>query len=73
MAVQTLYDADFYGWTQEQTRLIRSGELSLLDYENILEEIAAIAGQTLGWDRDRQAQEVAATTAQLTTFNRARL
>jgi len=42
MAVQSLYETDFYGWTQEQTRYIRSGDWSLLDYENILEEIEAM-------------------------------
>lgn len=33
------YDEDFYAWTVEQARLLRSGELSLLDVENIAEEL----------------------------------
>jgi len=42
MTRSSLYEKDFYGWTQEQTKFIRSGEFSLLDYENILEEIEAM-------------------------------
>jgi len=37
-----LYETDFYGWTQEQSKLIRSGDTSSLDYENLLEEIEAM-------------------------------
>jgi len=35
----SLYDADFYGWTQTQADLIRSGNIAGLDLDNILEEI----------------------------------
>jgi len=42
MPASSLYETDFYGWTQEQARLIRSGTLSALDMENILEEIEAM-------------------------------
>ncbi|MCC8466684.1 DUF29 domain-containing protein [Photorhabdus bodei] len=38
----TRYDSDFYGWTQEQAGLLRSGDLSQLDRENLLEEIEAM-------------------------------
>lgn len=38
----TLYDNDFYGWTQEQADLLRSGHLSELDTQNLLEEIEAM-------------------------------
>ncbi|OCA53281.1 DUF29 domain-containing protein [Photorhabdus namnaonensis] len=38
----TRYDSDFYGWTQEQAGLLRSGDLSQLDTENLLEEIEAM-------------------------------
>ncbi|PQQ39162.1 DUF29 domain-containing protein [Photorhabdus luminescens] len=38
----TRYDSDFYGWIQEQAGLLRSGDLSQLDTENLLEEIEAI-------------------------------
>jgi hypothetical protein len=36
------YDADFYAWTQEQAQLLRSGELSQLDVENIAEELESM-------------------------------
>jgi hypothetical protein len=36
------YPEDFYGWTIEQSRLLRSGELSAIDAANIAEEIESI-------------------------------
>src|SRR6516162_3998984 len=36
------YDEDFYGWTVEQSRLLRSGELSTIDAANIAEEIESM-------------------------------
>jgi hypothetical protein len=36
------YDEDFYAWTVEQARLLRTGELSALDIENIAEEIESM-------------------------------
>ncbi|WP_263064712.1 DUF29 domain-containing protein [Dickeya dadantii] len=36
------YDNDFYGWTQEQANLLRSGRLAELDIHNLLEEIEAM-------------------------------
>ena len=36
------YDKDFFAWTQEQARLLRSGELSELDIENIAEELESM-------------------------------
>jgi hypothetical protein len=36
------YDEDFYAWTMEQARLLRSGELSQLDIENIAEELESM-------------------------------
>lgn len=38
----TRYDSDFYGWTQEQAGLLRSGNLHLLDTRNLLEEIESM-------------------------------
>lgn len=38
----TRYDSDFYGWTQEQANLLRSGNLNQLDTQNLLEEIEAM-------------------------------
>jgi Domain of unknown function DUF29 len=36
------YDEDFYAWTEEQARLLRSGELSAIDAANIAEEIESM-------------------------------
>jgi hypothetical protein len=44
------YEEDFYAWTAEQARLLRSGELSAVDAANVAEEIesmgAAIEGRS---------------------------
>jgi len=39
---QSLYETDFYSWTQAQAAFLRSGDLSMLDIDNILEEIEAM-------------------------------
>ncbi len=36
------YDQDFYGWVQAQAQALRSGRLSDLDLEHLLEEIEAM-------------------------------
>lgn len=36
------YEEDFYAWTVEQSRLLRSGELSTIDAANIAEEIESM-------------------------------
>src|SRR5437870_9298225 len=36
------YEQDFYAWTVEQSRLLRSGELSAIDVANIAEEIESM-------------------------------
>jgi hypothetical protein len=36
------YDEDFYAWTVEQSRLLRAGELSVIDVANIAEEIESM-------------------------------
>ncbi len=41
----TLYDADFYAWTQQQAGNLRSGKLTLLDIENLAEEIESLGRQ----------------------------
>ena len=33
------YDEDFFGWTEEQARLLRTGEFAQLDIDNIAEEM----------------------------------
>lgn len=37
-----LYEADFYRWTEEQAEVLRTGRLSELDVENLLEEVQAL-------------------------------
>ncbi|HEX3883830.1 MAG TPA: DUF29 domain-containing protein [Stellaceae bacterium] len=36
------YDDDFFAWTQDQARLLREGNLSLVDAENVAEEIESM-------------------------------
>src|SRR5580704_6432797 len=36
------YDEDFFAWTQEQARLLRQGEFSELDIENVAEELESM-------------------------------
>jgi hypothetical protein len=38
----SLYNQDFYQWTQEQAALLRAGALSRLDVENLVEEIESM-------------------------------
>jgi hypothetical protein len=43
------YERDFYGWTQEQARLLREGRFAELDVTNVVEEI-----ETLGRSERRE-------------------
>ena len=43
MSDAPLYERDFYAWANEQGRLLRSGQLSEADIENIAEEIETLA------------------------------
>lgn len=36
------YELDFFGWTREQASLLRSGQLSQLDVEHLIEEIESM-------------------------------
>lgn len=36
---KSLYDEDFYAWTQEQARLLKLGQLSRADIKNLIEEV----------------------------------
>src|SRR4029453_5910695 len=38
----TLYDQDFYAWTQEQAALLREGAVHELDLTNLAEEIESL-------------------------------
>jgi len=41
----SLYDADFYAWTQEQAEFLREGKWSQLDLVNLIEEIESLGKQ----------------------------
>lgn len=45
----TLYDTDFYAWTQRQAALLRAEEFSEVDWNNLIEEI-----ETLGRSDKRE-------------------
>jgi hypothetical protein len=45
MLTITLYDQDFYAWTQQQVELLRSGRLTELDIGNLVEEIESLGKQ----------------------------
>ena len=38
----SLYNQDFYQWTQEQAALLKAGALSQLDVENLIEEVESM-------------------------------
>jgi hypothetical protein len=40
--VPSLYDTDFYQWTQEQAALLRDGKMEALDLANLAEEIESL-------------------------------
>jgi ribosomal protein L29 len=41
----TLYDQDFYAWTQQQVEILLSGRLEELDIDNLVEEIESLGKQ----------------------------
>ncbi len=41
----SLYEQDFYGWTQQQAKLLREGTLNQLDLVNLAEEIESFGKQ----------------------------
>ncbi|MCG8368398.1 MAG: DUF29 domain-containing protein [Pseudanabaenales cyanobacterium] len=44
-SLKTLYHTDFYGWTQEQAKLLRDQQWQQLDGANLIEEIEALGRQ----------------------------
>ncbi len=38
----SLYEQDFYQWTQEQAALLKAGALAQLDIENLIEEVESM-------------------------------
>jgi hypothetical protein len=45
MQTTTLYEQDFYAWTQQQVELLRSGQVNDLDVENLIEELDSLGRQ----------------------------
>jgi Domain of unknown function DUF29 len=45
MQTTTLYEQDFYAWTQQQVALLRSGQVEKLDIENLIDEIDSLGKQ----------------------------
>lgn len=41
----TLYESDFYAWTQQQAKLLQEGMLNCLDIPNLIEEIESLGKQ----------------------------
>jgi len=41
-AVSSLYENDFYGWVQHQAHMLRTRNLSALDFENLIEEVESM-------------------------------
>ena len=38
----SLYEGDFYNWTQEQARLLRERRFDDLDLENLVDEVESV-------------------------------
>ena len=45
MPSPSLYETDFYAWTQEQVTLLRSEQWSQIDLQNLIEEIQSLGKQ----------------------------
>jgi len=43
--MHSLYETEFYAWTQEQAKLLRKCQLSELDLPNFIEEIESLGQQ----------------------------
>jgi len=51
--IQSLYETDFYSWTQEQAKLLRHQQWSQLDLPNLIEEIESLGKQQRAELRNR--------------------
>lgn len=45
MQTTTLYDQDFYAWTQRQVELLKAGQWAEVDIENLIEELDSLGKQ----------------------------
>jgi hypothetical protein len=69
--VQSLYDRDFFAWTQQQAALLREaagGPTTGLDFENLAEEIESLGKR----DRRALASQLARITEHLLKLQHAR-
>jgi hypothetical protein len=41
-STRSTYDTDFYSWTQQQAKLLRSGRFAAVDLANVIEEIESL-------------------------------
>ncbi len=53
--ITSLYETDFYAWTQEQIPLLRLGKFNQIDLQNIAEEIECLGKQQRQELRNRLA------------------
>ncbi|MFB2979804.1 DUF29 domain-containing protein [Microseira sp. BLCC-F43] len=51
--IQSLYETDFYAWTQSQAKLLKHQQWSLLDLPNLIEEIESLGKQQRAELRNR--------------------
>src|SRR5207302_7891726 len=61
---RSLYDEDFYRWTQHQAALLRSGKWQELDYANLAEEVESLGK----WDKRDLEQRLEGLLIQLLTW-----
>ncbi|MBD2043868.1 DUF29 domain-containing protein [Microcoleus sp. FACHB-672] len=52
-SMQSLYETDFYAWTQEQAKLLKDQQWSRLDLSNLIEEIESLGKQQRAELRNR--------------------
>lgn len=52
-SMQSLYETDFYAWTQEQTKLLKNQQWNQLDLPNLIEEIESLGKQQRAELRNR--------------------
>lgn len=51
--IESLYETDFYSWTQEQAKLLKHQQWSQLDLPNLIEEIESLGKQQRAELRNR--------------------
>lgn len=52
-SMQSLYETDFYAWTEEQVKLLKHREWSQIDLPNLIEEIESLGKQQRAELRNR--------------------